>query len=82
MSFCVSKPLDDNKVVVAGGPYFSSCNLDRVIGVDHFVLGEAEVTLPLFLEDFNDGKGVAHKVYRSDEKPDLSCKHLPLAGTS
>lgn len=71
------KALDDNKVVVAGGPYFSSCNLDRVIGVDHFVLDEAEVTLPLFLKDFNDGKGVAHKVYRSDEKPDLSQTPTP-----
>jgi radical SAM superfamily enzyme YgiQ (UPF0313 family) len=71
------KAFDGDKVVVAGGPYFSSCDLDSVIGVDHFVLGEAEVTLPLFLEDFKDGKGMAHKVYRSDEKPDLTCTPLP-----
>ena len=71
------KAFDGDKVVVAGGPYFSSCDLDSVTGVDHFVLGEAEITLPLFLKDFKDGEGVAHKVYRSDEKPDLTCTPLP-----
>ena len=71
------KGIDGDKVVVAGGPYFSSCDLDSVIGVDHFVLGEAEITLPLFLEDFEDGKGTANKVYRSEEKPDLACTPLP-----
>jgi radical SAM superfamily enzyme YgiQ (UPF0313 family) len=70
------KAFDGDKVVVAGGPYFSSCDLDSVTGVDHFVLGEAEITLPLFLKDFKDGEGVAHKVYRSDEKPDLTCTPL------
>ena len=40
--------------VVAGGPVFTTGHEDFE-GVDHFVLGEAEVTLPLFLEDLNNG---------------------------
>ena len=39
------------KPVVAGGPYPSSGH-ERIEGVDHFVLNEAEVTLPPFLADF------------------------------
>jgi radical SAM superfamily enzyme YgiQ (UPF0313 family) len=38
------------KKVVAGGPLFTA-RYDEFEGVDHFVLNEAEVTLPLFLED-------------------------------
>ena len=37
---------------MAGGPYPTSCH-EQIEGVDHFVLGEAEVTLPPFLEDFS-----------------------------
>ena len=36
--------------VVAGGPYPTSCH-DEIRGVDHFVLNEAETTLPPFLHD-------------------------------
>ena len=36
--------------VVAGGPLFTA-RYDEFEGVDHFVLNEAEITLPLFLED-------------------------------
>jgi radical SAM superfamily enzyme YgiQ (UPF0313 family) len=54
--------------VVAGGPVFSTSH-ESFSGVDHFVLNEAEITLPLFLKDLEEGK--AKPIYTSDEKPDM-----------
>ncbi|MBN2427837.1 MAG: cobalamin-dependent protein, partial [Deltaproteobacteria bacterium] len=48
---------------VAGGPLFTSCN-DDFPGVNHLVLGEGEITLPLFLEDLR--RGAPRRVYTSD----------------
>ncbi len=62
------------KIVVAGGPVFTNMS-DRFINVDHFIKGEAEVTLPLFLEDI--AKGQAKESYSSDVKPDLKTTTLP-----
>ena len=61
--------------VVAGGPLFTAGYLDFK-GVDHFVLGEAEVTLPPFLADLETGK--ARAVYTTDQFPDLVDTPQPL----
>ena len=61
-------------LVVAGGPYPTSCH-DQIPGVDHFVLNEAEVTLPAFLQDFAQGRAGA--VYASTEKADLTRTPAP-----
>lgn len=61
--------------VVAGGPLFTT-GYDEFEGVDHFVLGEAEITLPLFLSDLE--KGCAQHLYISDERPDIKNTPLPL----
>jgi radical SAM superfamily enzyme YgiQ (UPF0313 family) len=63
------------KKVVAGGPYFTT-DYDRIQGIDHFVLDEAEITLPLFLGDWAAGK--PRPVYRSEEKPDMTTTPLPM----
>ena len=60
------------KPLVAGGPYPTSC-WDQIEGVDHFVLGEAEVNLPTFLEDFQGGN--ARYCYQDLSHPDLA--HTP-----
>jgi radical SAM superfamily enzyme YgiQ (UPF0313 family) len=60
---------------VAGGPLFTT-GYDEFEGVDHFVLGEAEVTLPLFLADL--AKGLPKPIYTCHEQPDISKTPVPL----
>ncbi|MFP4066640.1 MAG: B12-binding domain-containing radical SAM protein [Spirochaetaceae bacterium] len=60
--------------VAAGGPYATSCSKE-IKGVDHFILGEGEISFAEFLKDYASGNPKA--VYRSDDKPDLSCTPLP-----
>ncbi len=62
------------KIIVAGGPYPTN-SYKSIEGVDHFVLNEAEITLPLFLKDFENG--TAEKIYTSDIKPDITKTPVP-----
>ena len=64
-----------NTKIVAGGPLFTSSSEYYDI-VDYLVLNEAEVTLPRFLEDLQEGKAV-HK-YTSKEWADITTTPLPL----
>jgi radical SAM superfamily enzyme YgiQ (UPF0313 family) len=61
--------------VVAGGPLFTIEHQDFE-QVDHFVLNEAEVTLPPFLADL--ARGRPQRMYTSTEFPDLSHTPVPL----
>ncbi len=61
--------------IVAGGPLFTT-GYEEFDGVDHFVLGEAEVTMPSFLEDLE--KGAARHIYTSNKRPDISQTPIPL----
>ncbi len=60
--------------VVAGGPLFTS-EPEAFPAVDHFVLNEAELTLPPFLEDIY--KGTPQKFYRSELFPDITLTPSP-----
>jgi len=63
------------KTIVAGGPLFTVEHA-QFPDVDHFVLNEAETTLPEFLQDF--AQGHARRVYTSTELPDLRATSAPL----
>ncbi len=60
---------------VAGGPLFTTGYKDFE-GIDHFVLGEAEVTLQPFLEDL--AAGIPKHIYFSDERPDITDTPVPM----
>ena len=61
--------------VVAGGPLFTMEH-ELFPDVDHFVLNEAELTLPLFLRDLDNG--CAQRVYTTQEFPDIRKTAAPL----
>ncbi|MBN1811872.1 MAG: B12-binding domain-containing radical SAM protein [Anaerolineae bacterium] len=61
--------------VVAGGPIFASEH-EQFEEVDHFVLNEAELTLPLFLADLE--KWQARRVYATSEFADIHTTPVPL----
>ncbi|MDD5253667.1 MAG: B12-binding domain-containing radical SAM protein [Candidatus Nanoarchaeia archaeon] len=63
-----------NKKIVAGGPAFTT-SPEIFKDVDYFVLNEAEITLPLFLKDLENG--TLKKTYISEERPDITKTPVP-----
>jgi len=63
------------KKIVAGGPVFTTQH-EQFVDVDHFVLNEAEITLPLFLQDLAAGQ--PKPLYTSGQRPDISATPIPL----
>ncbi len=61
--------------IIAGGPLFTS-EYDQFDEVDHFVLNEAELTLPPFLADME--KGCAKRIYETSEFCDIQRTPPPM----
>jgi radical SAM superfamily enzyme YgiQ (UPF0313 family) len=60
--------------VIAGGPLFTA-NPEEFGDVDHLVLNEAEITLPLFLRDLAQGR--PQRVYTSPQWANLAATPAP-----
>jgi len=73
--YVIDKSKKLGKPVVAGGPLFSEAPEDYD-DVDHLVLNEAEVTLPHFLKDLQDGN--AKHIYKADQFADMTVSPTPL----
>jgi radical SAM superfamily enzyme YgiQ (UPF0313 family) len=58
--------------IVAGGPLFQ-IEAEKFQAVDHLIMNEAEVTLPAFIKDLNEGN--PKRIYSSTEYADL--RHTP-----
>ena len=60
--------------IVAGGPLFTS-GYERSHEIDHLVLNEAEITLPVFLKDLSEGH--PEYIYTSRERANLAATPVP-----
>lgn len=66
---------DLGRKTAAGGPLFTSSS-ELFRGVDHFILDEAEITLPMFLNDLKYGQ--TRSIYRAGGKwADITRTPLP-----
>jgi radical SAM superfamily enzyme YgiQ (UPF0313 family) len=70
----IARSRENGLKVVAGGPLFTSEH-EEFGEVDHFVLDEAELTLPSFLEDLKNGR--PKKIYRASGFCDLHHSPIP-----
>lgn len=62
------------KKIVAGGPLFNNL-YNEFPEVDHFILNEGEITIPIFLNDLK--KGNPKRIYISDVRPDINTVPIP-----
>ncbi len=63
-----------NKIIVAGGPLFTE-EPESFSDINHMVLNEAELTLPVFLDDFKSGN--PKRIYSSNKYADLKDSPIP-----
>jgi radical SAM superfamily enzyme YgiQ (UPF0313 family) len=61
--------------IVAGGPLFTA-EPEAFGQVDHLVLDEAEMTLPDFIADLENG--CPQRIYRANGYPDIHQTPIPL----
>ena len=63
-----------NKKIVAGGPLFTQ-EYHSYSQIDHFVLNEAEITMPRFLNDLK--AGIPQRIYKTTDFADMSKSPVP-----
>jgi len=62
------------KKIVGGGPLFTQ-EYASYLEIDHFILNEAEITMPFFLDDLK--KGQSQRVYKTDKYADMKSSPVP-----
>lgn len=70
----IERCISHHKKIVAGGPLFTE-EFEKFPMVDHLVLNEAEITLPLFLTDLEAGTPL--KIYHTAEFADITTSPAP-----
>jgi radical SAM superfamily enzyme YgiQ (UPF0313 family) len=65
--------------VVAGGPLFTM-EPGKYNDIAHLVLGEGEITLPMFVKDVE--RGTPKHIYTTDEHPDIKLTPPAKVGTA
>lgn len=63
-----------NKKIVAGGPLFTQ-EYESYTQIDHLILNEAEITLPLFLKDLSEGQ--PKKLYKTTKFANMEYTPVP-----
>jgi len=63
-----------NKKIVAGGPLFTQ-EYQSYSHIDHFILNEAEITMPRFLRDLKTG--IPQRIYKTTDFADMSKSPVP-----
>jgi len=71
----ISKCKEAGVKIIAGGPLFTS-DYAEFEEIDYFVLNEAEITLPLFLADLEQGN--AKRIYKTTEFADINKTPAPM----
>ena len=71
----IAECLRNEVKIIAGGPLFTQ-ESDNYPQIDHFVLNEAEITFPPFLEDLTAGRPLKKK-YTTGEYADIRISPVP-----
>lgn len=61
--------------IIAGGPLFTQ-EFNKYPEIDHLILNEAEITLPMFLKDLENGQ-LPKKIYQTSEYADVTLTPVP-----
>lgn len=75
VDYIVGRCRDVGAKIVAGGPLFTQ-EFDNYPDIDHFILNEAEITMPLFLKDIESG-AKPERIYRTSEYADITSSPAP-----
>jgi len=70
----INECVRQKKKIVAGGPLFTQ-EFEDYPKVNHFILNEAEITLPPFLKDLKTGQ--QKRIYKTDKYADLALTPAP-----